>query len=123
MLALFHALLAAVIIGQCGASLALVVRADWHEAAHRHHAEDDHDHAHEGHDHGDEPAHPAEDESHDCPVVQLAHGLWAAPALPVFVVPRPPAPAGALTFPDTSRAVPALFLTTSVLEHAPPARA
>jgi len=117
---LFHALIATVIIGQCAASLALVVRADWHEAAHQHHAREHHGHPGEDHPAHEGDAQDGEDEDHTCPVVQLAHGFWDAPGTPLLIVKRAPRPAGALTFPDTARLAPALVLSASVLEHGPP---
>jgi hypothetical protein len=95
-----QALLAAIIIAQCGASLGMAVHHGWHEAAH----------------------HDADEEDHDCPVVALAHGFWDAPPVPLHAPPRPPAPPVARTFPDTARLAPAVILAASVLEHAPPGR-
>ena len=95
---LCHALIVAVIVLQCGASLALAVNETWHEEAHHHDG----------------------DEDHDCPVVQLAHGFWDAPGMPVFAVARPSLPPGELEYPDTARAVAALFLVSGVQEHGPP---
>ena len=94
----WYTLIAAAIVIQCAASLALVVNEGWHESIHHHDGEDD----------------------HDCPVVQLADGFWDAPVAPVFAIPRPPSPSAASTFPNTARMASALFLSSGVLEHAPP---
>jgi hypothetical protein len=96
---IFHTLIALVIVGQCAASLALAVNEAWHESVHHHDGEED----------------------HDCPVVQLAHGFWDAPVSPIFAVPCPPPLSAALNFPDTARMGAALRVSSSVLEHAPPA--
>lgn len=100
LLTLLHALITAVIVAQCGWSLALAVNTEWHHEAH----------------------HDADEADHDCPVVQLAHGFWAAPATPIVAIPRPPLPPPVATLPDTARPVPAPLLSWSLLEHAPPAR-
>ena len=97
---LIFALIAAAVILQCLASLALAVNEGWHEAIH-HHGEEDDD---------------------DCPVVQFAHGWWDAPAQTIFAVPHPPAPVEAPAFPNTARQAPSTFPRTSALERGPPAR-
>jgi hypothetical protein len=93
-----YAAITAVILLQCVASLGMAVNHGWHETAH----------------------HDANEDDHDCPVVQLAHGFWDAPSVPLLAVPHRALPPVALTFPDTARLVPALILSASVLEHAPP---
>jgi len=98
---LLHAVIAAVIVLQCTWSLALAVNTEWHHEAH----------------------HDADEADHDCPVVQLAHGFWAAPATPFVAIPRPPLPPPVPILPDTARPAPAPFLTWHRLEHAPPERA
>lgn len=92
------AMIAAAIIAQCGASLVMAVHEGWHEAAHHHDGEED----------------------HDCPVVQLAHGFWDIPVTPIFAVPQPPLQSGITELIWTARQAPALVLTSCVLEHAPP---
>lgn len=91
-------LIVAVVVLQCGASLAMAVHDGLHEAVHHHEDKED----------------------HDCPVVQLAHGFWDAPPAPDFAIPRPPMRPEEKALSITTRWVPALILSISVLEHAPP---